>query len=259
MIRIGIGTEPRTEIARKVLEYSILKNSSSDIKFYPLMGEDFKNRGILGQGTGFSLLRFILPEYFNYEGKAIYLDADMLVLSDIKELWEIDKQTNLKENIVWCKLGNEEKKLAETSVMLINCKNAKNKMMTLADIEEYLKEDVDRKKYREIMKLQYLNPKPIEISRYWNIMDKGCCYSGPKDFSSKKAKLLHFTDIKNQPWYQPKNPNSSIWGKYFKEAYSANYFTLEDLRVEASKYDYSNPRRPNGLHPYWIKYLGRSE
>jgi len=39
-------------------------------------------------GTPFTGFRFAVPELCHFEGKAIYLDADMLVLGDIAELWE---------------------------------------------------------------------------------------------------------------------------------------------------------------------------
>lgn len=249
-IRIAIGTEKRTEIARKVLEYSIISNCKQAVEFHSFLGEDYHDRGDLGQGTGFSFLRFHTPEYFNYEGRAIYLDADMLVLSDISELWNVGD--NDPENIVWCKLGNESKELAETSVMVINCDKAKNKMKTLKEIEEYLIDDIDRKKYRKIMKLQYLDPKPVEISRWWNVMDKCCVYSKINDFKSSKAKLLHFTNVRTQPWFDPKHPHSNIWEVWLKKAIKDGYISSKEIAKAVKNFDISNPRRPNGMHKKWL-------
>jgi hypothetical protein len=39
-------------------------------------------------GTPFSGFRFAIPELCGFQGRAIYLDVDMLVLADIAELWE---------------------------------------------------------------------------------------------------------------------------------------------------------------------------
>lgn len=39
--------------------------------------------------TPFSCFRLAIPELCGFEGRAIYLDADMLVLSDISELWRM--------------------------------------------------------------------------------------------------------------------------------------------------------------------------
>ncbi|MBM4264570.1 MAG: hypothetical protein FJ145_24490 [Deltaproteobacteria bacterium] len=38
--------------------------------------------------TGFSFSRFLIPSLCQYRGKAIYLDADMLVFDDIAKLWD---------------------------------------------------------------------------------------------------------------------------------------------------------------------------
>lgn len=252
-IRIVIGTEPRTEIARKVLEYSILKHTKSRIDFHSLMGQDYYDRGKLGEGTGFSLLRFSIPEMFNYQGRAIYLDADMLVLSDINNIWQLGRKPS--QNIIWCKYGNEKKKDAETSVMLIDCKAAKHKLKTVAEIKSYLQNDSDRSKYREIMKLKYLDPKPIELSRWWNVMDKGCVFSKIEDFSSPNAKLLHYTNVRTQPWYYPAHPKKDIWGKWLKRAVKEGRISMSEIREAVKKFDISNTRRPNGLHPFWEQYL----
>ena len=40
--------------------------------------------------TPFSFQRFLIPELCGYSGKAIYLDADMQVFRDIRELWNYD-------------------------------------------------------------------------------------------------------------------------------------------------------------------------
>lgn len=252
IIRIAIGTEPRTIIAQKVLEYSILSQTKSVVNFYPLMGEDYYDRGNFGEGTGFSLLRFGVPELFNYKGGAIYLDADMLVLTDIAELWNLLKDP---KPAVWCTIGNENKNSYETSVMLINCQKAKDTIKTIEEIKMYLKDDVEQKKYREIMKLQYLKQKPTELSRWWNVMDKRSLKTSLNDFSNPRAKLLHFTDVRKQPWNYPDHPKKDIWGKWLKKAIKDDYILMTEVKDAISKYDISNPRRPNGLHISWEKYI----
>ena len=47
--------------------------------------KDEKNR----PRTGFSFFRFAIPELCNYSDRALYLDADMQVFSDLAELWDI--------------------------------------------------------------------------------------------------------------------------------------------------------------------------
>lgn len=249
-INIVIGTEPRTEIARKVLEFSILKHTKSNINFHNLMGEDYVDRGDLNQGTGFSLLRFKIPEDFNYQDRAIYLDADMLLLSDINELWNI--KTN---NAVGCKFGNQKANLAETSMMLIDNQLCKDKIKTQAEIKKILTHDNDLKKYRALMRLEYLSPQPFHINKWWNVMDKSCVFCTSDDFFSKKAKLLHYSNVRIQPWFNPEHFAASIWEKYFKLAYQSGYVSKDEIFIAKNKFDLSNSRRPNGIHEYWYNKI----
>src|SRR5690606_29185021 len=47
------------------------------------MPKDPKNK----PRTPFSFQRFLIPELKNFKGRAIYLDSDMQVFKDIKDLW----------------------------------------------------------------------------------------------------------------------------------------------------------------------------
>lgn len=250
-IRIVIGSEPRTEIARKVLEYSILNNTKYNIDFYQTKNNNFTDRGDLGEGTGFSLFRFDIPERFNFHGRAIYLDSDMLCLEDISKLWKFGNT----EQAVYCKLGNETRLEAETSMMVINCEKSKNKIKTLSEIKKYLVDDVERKKYREIMKLKYLQPQPTEISRWWNIMDKNCILSKIQDFENPKAKILHYSNVRIQPWFYPKHPYSHIWSKWFLKAFKDGYLSKLEIEEANQKYNMDNPKRPDGLHSFWLEKI----
>ena len=46
----------------------------------------------IGSRTGFSFSRFRIPQLCNWTGRGIYLDADMLVFTDIARLWQTDMQ-----------------------------------------------------------------------------------------------------------------------------------------------------------------------
>ncbi len=61
--------------------------------------KDKKNR----PGTGFSFNRFLIPKLAGYHGKAIYLDADMLVFDDIEKLWNVP----MGEHKVLCSVQSE--------------------------------------------------------------------------------------------------------------------------------------------------------
>jgi lipopolysaccharide biosynthesis glycosyltransferase len=253
MINVAIGTEPRTEIARKVLQFSIVKHTNKKINFISLFGNDQYDRGELNQSTGFSLLRFSIPELLGYKGSCIYLDADMLFLSDINKLWKL---TDDKKSFVWTCYGNTKKEIPETSLMVFNCEMAKGKIKTMKEIEEYLKNDDEgRTKYKTIMTLGYLKEKPTKLDKYYNVMDKGNVYTSLNDFRSPNVKNLHYTSVQNQPWFKPTHPAADIWGNWLKLSIKDGIVSVGEVKDAVKKYDVSNPRRPNGLHPHWEKFV----
>jgi hypothetical protein len=101
-IRIYVGTPANNEDleSQAVLEYSIRKHASMPIDLtWMKLSKDpgsfwysdaHTNRGWLTRSwaTPFSGLRWGIPAFCGFEGRAIYLDIDMFVMSDIAELWQ---------------------------------------------------------------------------------------------------------------------------------------------------------------------------
>lgn len=107
-IRIFIGTGPRFMEPLRALTYSITENCSQPERLHitPMMAhgserwtnwagqpldEEVGRPAPPGQRrwvTPFSLFRYAIPDLCDFEGFAIYLDVDMVVLGDIVELWE---------------------------------------------------------------------------------------------------------------------------------------------------------------------------
>ena len=87
MIRVFIGYDPRQPIAYNVLAHSVASRASGPVSITRLQLNqiDLKRRGL----TEFSFSRYMVPHLCKYEGKAIFMDADMLCLGDIYELDEI--------------------------------------------------------------------------------------------------------------------------------------------------------------------------
>lgn len=253
-IHIWIGTEQKTNLPCKVLQYSILKNSKSQIQFYTQPGFSWKDRRYvkLGLGTGFSLQRWVIPWQLGYMGFCIYLDADQLVLAEIQELWNYqEKLLDNSESSIACTFQKDKwfKHAPATSVMLIDCKKAKDwTLNTQENIEKYLADDKNRKKYIQLMHAQsppFKHP-PLEIDINWNRFNKFV----------PGTKLLHYTIEPKQPWYDPSHPNKDLWRNYLREALSDNYITKEEIRVELNRYQKpSGCCRGEGLHPYWRKFI----
>ena len=136
MIRIFIGFDPRETVAYHVLSHSIHARASAPVSIAPLMlsqlgGLMTRERNSL-QSTDFSFSRFLTPYLCSFEGWAIFMDCDMLVLEDIVKLWALrdDKYAVMcvkhdhvpKEKTKF--LGAQQTKYEKknwSSVMLFNC------------------------------------------------------------------------------------------------------------------------------------------
>lgn len=255
-IRIWIGTEEKTNLPCKVLEHSILKHTKAPVKFFKDPGHSWKTQAgrKLGVGTGFSLQRWCIPEKMKYEGFCIYLDADMLVFGDIYEIWAYREAMQDIGKSIACTYQEDKwfKYAPATSVMLIDCAKAREqwqfRLIRQADIEEYLADDKDRKKYIALMhadeKLFY--HQPLEIPQYWNNFNK----------PNKFTKLLHYTVEPAQPWYSPGHLFKELWRDAFVDALKEGYITKKEVEIELKRYVApSSCCRGEGLNPYWRKFL----
>lgn len=84
MIDVFIGFDPREAIAYHVCCQSILEHTKEDIAFHPVRGE--RRDG----SNDFTYGRFEIPHRMSFRGRAIWLDGDMIVRSDIAELAAMD-------------------------------------------------------------------------------------------------------------------------------------------------------------------------
>lgn len=83
-MRIFIGTDPRQPVAWVVLANSIARHSSIPVEITPLV---LKQLPITRRGlTEFTFSRFLVPWLCRFQGRALFLDADMVVTGDIAEL-----------------------------------------------------------------------------------------------------------------------------------------------------------------------------
>ena len=140
MIPIFIGYDSKVKIAYHVLSESILRNSSTPVTISPINLNNLKNiytrKQDLLASTEFSFSRFLVPHLMNYNGWAIFMDSDMVMLSDITKLWNL---RNEKYAIQVCKhdytpssknkfLGNNQTIYAKknwSSLMLMDCSKCK--------------------------------------------------------------------------------------------------------------------------------------
>lgn len=128
MIRVFIGVDPRQYIAAQVLAHSIWTRASGPVSITRLQLNQLpmKRRGL----TEFSFSRYLVPHLCGYLGQAIFMDADMLCLSDIYELEEICSPQIASV----CVVKNPRMGFEWSSLMYFN--NAHCKNLTLNMIEE---------------------------------------------------------------------------------------------------------------------------
>ena len=168
--RIFIASAPGNEQAELALTNSIAANASgpTDIKFMR-SGDIGWDDWYDGMVTPFTLFRWAIPELCNYQGYAIYLDVDMIVLGDINELW------NYRQAGKWLCAGRED-------VSVIDCSAYRTILPSIERLKKM--ERLDKFAIRSLV-----NPS-AEIPECWNHCDK----------LEHDTKLLHFTNVETQPW-----------------------------------------------------------
>ena len=81
LLRIFIGIDKRQPVAYHVLCSSIQRRCSRPVSFTPLIIDQLPiDRVGL---TDFTFARYLVPYLCNYEGKALFIDSDILLNSDI--------------------------------------------------------------------------------------------------------------------------------------------------------------------------------
>lgn len=85
-LRVFIGYDRRQPLAYNVLQHSIIRHSSVPVSITPLVITQLpiKRRGL----TDFTFSRFLVPWLCGFKGTAVFMDADMVVTGDIKELFD---------------------------------------------------------------------------------------------------------------------------------------------------------------------------
>ncbi len=139
-IRIFIGYDPRESGAYYTLTHSIIARASHPVSITPLALNQlgklmWRERNPL-QSTEFSFSRFLTPYLAGFEGWAIFMDNDMLVIDDIASLWalrderyavQVVKHDYVPKSDVKF-LGHTQTKYEKknwSSVMLMNCAKCK--------------------------------------------------------------------------------------------------------------------------------------
>jgi hypothetical protein len=136
MIRVFIGYDAREAVAFSVLSHSIHKRASEPVAVAPVMldqlGGVYRRERNPLQSTDFSFSRFLTPYLCDYQGWAVFMDCDMVMLDDIARLWALRDERYAVQVVKHDHVPREDTKfLGEkqtkyekknwSSVMLMNC------------------------------------------------------------------------------------------------------------------------------------------
>lgn len=145
-MKVFVGWDSREDIAYQVCKHSIITRQHN-AQVVPLKQHELREKGWYTRpldklaSTEFTFTRFLIPELANFEGWALFMDCDMILTTDIKELFD---QAN-DDYAVMCvqhdytpKEGTKMDGQKQTvyprknwsSVMLINCGHPSNKKLT---------------------------------------------------------------------------------------------------------------------------------
>ena len=191
-IPIFIGYDPREAVAYHTCANSIIRHASKPVAIIPLalnLLEDYTETHTDGSNQ-FIYSRFLVPHLMDYTGHAIFIDGDMIVRSDIAELWQwrhkqYDVQV-VKHNYETCMtekyLGSKNENYPRknwSSVIIWNCESPANKQLT--------PEFVQRSTGAELHRFTWIKDEHIgDLPAEWNWL--------PDEYGPNiNADLLHYT------------------------------------------------------------------
>lgn len=201
-IQIYVGTDRSQALAVDVLAYSIRRHTNHPVDIHSMLDVKIPEPNDVRQSqrTGFSFARWAIPELADNKGRAIYLDADMLVFRDIHALWSVSMD-GAKVAVLEADRDtgpNVHYNKNETSVMVLDCDQCDWTLQALVD-------GLDGQFcYSDLMAdLCFLEEREIArtIPADWNRLEKFTPTTG----------LLHYTIMPTQPWVSARNPLAYLW------------------------------------------------
>jgi lipopolysaccharide biosynthesis glycosyltransferase len=191
-IPVFVGYDPREAIVYHVCVNSIIRHASSPVSIIPLalnVFQEYKETHDDGSNH-FIYTRFLVPYLMDFNGKAIFIDGDMIVRDDIKKLYSLleggqdvavvkhDYQTSQSKKY----LGNPNHDYPRknwSSVIVWNCGNWPNRILTPDYVQQQSGSFLHRFSWLSDDRIQALPPE-------WNWL--------PDEYGvNHDAKILHYT------------------------------------------------------------------
>ena len=203
-MKVFVGYDPREDIAYQVCKHSILsRQPDADVR--PLVQKELRDAGWYTRpadklaSTEFTFTRFLVPELANFKGWAVFMDCDMILTTDIKELFDqaddryavmcVQHDYTPKEGT---KMDGQKQTVYPrknwSSVVLFNCAHPSNAVLTQDTVNE---PELNGAYFH---RFSWLKDEEIgELDHTWNYLVG--VYN-----DIEKPKLIHYTE--GGPWFE---------------------------------------------------------
>ena len=203
-MKVYVGYDTREDIAYQVCKHSILtKQPQADVR--PLKQQELRDAGWYTRpldklaSTEFTFTRFLIPELMDFKGWAVFMDCDMILTTDIKELFDqaddqyavmcVQHDYTPKEGV---KMDGQKQTIYPrknwSSVVLWNCEHEANRKLT----QDFVNDTEINGAY--LHRFSWLNDFEIgELNHTWNYL------VGVYD-DIDKPNLIHYTE--GGPWFE---------------------------------------------------------
>ena len=215
LLNIFIGFDQKEAVAYHTFVQSLIEKSSVPLSIVPLAENNlnFYNESHNDGTYKFTYSRFLIPYLMDYNGWAIFVDGDMVCLSDIKELKSyfdpkyavsvVKHDYKTKQKLKYFDQKNEDYPRKNwSSVIIWNCSHPKNKILTPSFI--------DSKDGAFLHRFKWLNDVEIgSLPKSWNWL----AIEYPE---KENLDLIHYT--LGTPCFKEYS-NSSLsrhWKNYYK-------------------------------------------
>ena len=203
-MKVFVGYDTREDIAYQVCKHSIIsKQPQADVR--PLKQQELRDTGWYNRpldklaSTEFTFTRFLVPELSNFNGWALFMDCDMILTTDIKELFDqVDDQYAVmcvqhdytpREGI---KMDGQKQTIYPrknwSSVVLWNCGHPSNKVVT----KDFVNDPEKTGAY--LHRFSWLDDSEVgSLDHTWNYL-----VGVYNDIETPK--LIHYTE--GGPWFE---------------------------------------------------------
>ena len=205
LLPIFVGYDSREDIAYKVCEFSIYKNTP-DAEVTPLIQNDLRKHGLYTRDpdplstTEFTFTRFLVPHLTGYQGWALFCDCDFIWDGDIQQIFDyadpsyavmVVKHDHQPKSTTKMD-GKEQTQYPRknwSSMILWNCGHSSNANLTL--------DTVNTQSGSYLHRFQWLADHEIgELNTQYNFL---VGYNTESQCSSKKPVAYHYTE--GGPWF----------------------------------------------------------